>query len=46
MNRGLARLTTMVMAQLIRTELLCAVTCDRLELRMTLQRLQGGTWTK
>lgn len=24
---------------------MAAVVCDRLELRMTLQRLQGGTWT-
>ena len=46
LNRGLARLTNNGNGSVNSYgAVICAVTCDRLELRMTLQRLQGGTWT-
>lgn len=46
LNRGLARLTNNGNGSVNSYgAVICAVVCDRLELRMTLQKLQGGTWT-
>lgn len=46
LNRGVARLTNNGNGSVNSYgAVICAVVCDRLELRMTLQRLQGGTWT-
>lgn len=46
LNRGVARLTNNGNGSVNSYgAVVGAVICDRLELRMTLQRLQGGTWT-
>lgn len=46
LDRGFARLTDNGNGSVNSYgAVMAAVVCDRLELRMTLQRLQGGTWT-